>query len=765
MSCDVLFSVANPESIGDLSQQVKVTVGRNVHSDSELMQLAEALSIPQHVLERIKCDGNNLNEKAGSVVTKWVQTNGDTASEKKFCELLQTSCLAHLLKSGQTGMPKPAVLTVQEEADLLEAYLRYVINDTKYVDMVGTSSAEGSHRLLLDRVYVGLQIDRTVAYERAQQAEQLDSEMKTLLAEKGIQWERLTQDEKRHLIHVYLSELPLSSVDSSIECAEKPIAYAFQENKALVVLGDPGSGKTTMVRWLALKLATAMKAKLTRVKVPQHQVLLTSSPEDKTLFDMGPVRLPILVKISRFANFLTSPNSKPHKTKNALEDFLGTLHHDNKRISNLRGKEIFGEQLHKLMMKYFYDGKVALILDGLDEVVTVSVRRGVVKCVQQLFDDCFNDESELVAQNQIVVTSRIAGYRAAPFLSDCVVHGTVQRMNRQAIDTFIDNWMAAQYNERAPSDVSTTSAEALQASTELKKAIYNRDHPAVYLLASNPLLITLIAMMYSMHRELPRERASLYDNAIHYLVKTWKEDTTKLTDIEQLFIEESLEQVAFDIHSNFQAGQIRKGDLVGRMIAGCMAAAIKDKEKYVLLMVSKLQESVGLLVEKAPDCFSFIHLSFQEFLAGRRMLRDRSRTADMMLDRLSDPRWREPILLALGHASLTWPRREFNALLSQILAQLGSIGSSNIVPFPAVLVVRALPELGQDSIDKDVVDQLIEILVSSYHALFQSKCKSTSKVIVNSLLRLKEIPQCKRQLLAFLETWISSPIVVVSSAL
>ena len=504
-----------------LPQQLKVTVGFNVRNDSDLSQLARALSIPDHVLESIQWDKHNFVDKAGSVITKWERQTGAQVTEKRFRQLLIASNLAHFLSSQPPSTSSTAMDTKLNEADLLKAYLCYVIEKTQYIDMIGTSTASG-RRLLLDRIYVSLRIDRTVPYERAQQVEQVDSEMKALLAAKGVSWDRLSPDEKVQQMQDYLSELPLSSVDSSIvdTCREEPVACAFKENQALVILGDPGSGKTTIARWLALKLATAMLHESTVVTVPQHQVFLTSVADEKE-FDMGPSKLPVFVRMSDFARYLANPNSISSKGDYALLDFLGTLNHSSCRLRDCGGKELFGQHLHELIYKRFFDGKVSLILDGLDEVVVVHVRRQVVECVKQLIDMCFEKPGPM-AQNQIVVTSRIAGYSVLPILQERVAHGIVQRMSREAIDKFIDCWMIAQckssYAVHTP-----PPAETLQWAAELKKAIYDRHRPSIFLLASNPLLVTLIAMMFSPKGELPKERARLYASSIHYLVEMWRE--------------------------------------------------------------------------------------------------------------------------------------------------------------------------------------------------------------------------------------------------
>ncbi|XP_062501320.1 uncharacterized protein LOC134178458 [Corticium candelabrum] len=699
------------------------------------------------------------------IITKWKKSQSRAGSEVAFCKHLAVNGLNHLLEP----VDQAKLATAKEERVLL-AYVRYLKKETEYVDMVGASGSEGSQRslrMLLDRVYVALRIERASSYERLQQAAQLDNEMKALFTSKNISWEKLSPDEKVHLITLYLSELPLSQSYNPVsedDISDIPIGEAFKEHSALVVLGDPGSGKTTMVRWLALKLATAYLNNSSNVVVPRHQVYVALSLNDRTEFDMGSVRVPVFVRISAFADYLQSCESVPRKAKYALLDFLGSKSHGSHLMSSV-DDELFGESLNKRISELFFEGKITLILDGLDEVVVASVRRQVVDCVMNLIELC-RDKSPSEPTSQVVVTSRVAGYFAAPLLQDIVVHGRVQAMSRQAIDRFVDCWMDAYYsglvNTQDQFARLGSAKEALQAAANLKKAIYDRDHPSVFLLASNPLLITLIAMIFTANKELPRERASLYEITFHYLVKTWREDCTKFSNDDQKFIEESLKRVAFDIHSTVQTGIIRKGDLLSKMMTtyyeiGSTSSKRSEAENYIVNMITKLQQSVGLLIEKAADSFSFIHLSFEEFLAGCWLLRDPTKTTDMMLERLSDPRWREPILLAFGYASIKWSRTEFNALLSSMLSTSNKAGTvRDVVSLPALLVARSLPELQVDSVEDHVVNELLEILVTSFHVDFRSRCNSTTNVVKKSLRQLKNIPQCKVRLEAVLDRWLAS---------
>ncbi len=62
---------------------------------------------------------------------------------------------------------------------------------------------------------------------------------------------------------------PGSSSDLNMKMS---LGDAIQKERKLVILGDPGSGKTTLARWLALKSAIAMQKGQQFLTVPAHQV-------------------------------------------------------------------------------------------------------------------------------------------------------------------------------------------------------------------------------------------------------------------------------------------------------------------------------------------------------------------------------------------------------------------------------------------------------------------------------------------------------------
>jgi hypothetical protein len=93
---------------------------------------------------------------------------------------------------------------------------------------------------------------------------------------------------------------------------------------------------------------------------------------------------------------------------------------------------------------------------------------------------------------------------------------------------------------------------------------------------------------------------------------------------------------------------------------------IKEEVNKFLLAV---REHTGLFVERAPKRYGFMHLTFEEYYAARYLIA-RSKTRAMLIrNHLHNPRWNEPILLALGFVGLESSIEASELLEMAILAE------------------------------------------------------------------------------------------------
>jgi hypothetical protein len=103
--------------------------------------------------------------------------------------------------------------------------------------------------------------------------------------------------------------------------------------------------------------------------------------------------------------------------------------------------------------------------------------------------------------------------------------------------------------------------------------------------------------------------------------------------------------------------------------------------------LEKVRQHSGLFVERGENLYGFMHLTFEEFFAARHMVRSVQQARAEILQRLHQPRWREPTLLAVGLLSRTprpvsptrrsWRRSHHGAwLLDQLLRRLDRLTKS-----------------------------------------------------------------------------------------
>ncbi|GAA0401438.1 HEAT repeat domain-containing protein [Micromonospora gifhornensis] len=503
------------------------------------------------------------------------------------------------------------------EDDLLH-YLTWLIDQHRYLPTVGVVR-NTTVRLPLTEVFVGLQaqVDRRPG-DRAREWFTRERDKLTALMETGQLDQTGFEAALDRLQLTYGRKFPADGERD--ETPVLPVLDTVGRNAQLLVLGDPGSGKTTLLRYLAL---THAKARI-------------ADPTDPA------TRLPIYLRIGEYAQ-----HGYPRV---GIGEFL---------IEHLRRHECRTPGLADLLQRHLDTGRCLVLLDGLDEIASAELRRGVVAAVVNFVT------AHARQGNRFVVTSRISGYQAAP-LPDSFHAVRLTEMDDATIEAFLEVYCReveqAETPERSPSATREAAArEAAAIGAALKTT------PGVRRLAANPLLLTALVLVHRSSGRLPHRRVEAYIEVCHALGRTWRsaQGVAEADLPDERILNRWLARLGAWLHEHRPEGAASKLELLE--VLGPLWAAhhgspwdpqvLRDADpldtdpgRGVLDFVRKVDAHTGLLVERAPGRYGFAHLTFEEYYTGRALalLGSIENRASEIRRRLHDPRYDEPILLALG---------------------------------------------------------------------------------------------------------------------
>ena len=475
----------------------------------------------------------------------------------------------------------------------LRAYLKMVVSSARHlplrgVDLGASDPTSTQDRLDLAQVYVDLDTRTQVEVRRA----------------------RKKKPERA---------LPNGEDDSR---ALKAIEAAAQ-NKRLVILGDPGSGKSTFLNHLCLCLAA-------------HRL----QPKGKWLSRLpdwpkaGANLVPIPVVLRDFVRWI------PHNEKQAkarhLWDFIMHRLGDQKLAS---ARDLLDQALES--------GNAIVLLDGLDEIPTRE-QRGFVRDAVAAF-------AQRYGESRFVVTCRTLSYQDSNWQLAHVPAVEIAPFGEEKIERFIKAW----YGELARLGV-VRQEEAAGLAARLEDALRR---PDLWRLAPNPLLLTVMALVHTHKGRLPEARALLYEDTIEILLWRWDEirfgsdeegagmqSLLREAGCAEVDLKSALWELAFHAHGRTAADEedavadIRESDLRMALAKLHPDEALKWADRAIEVM--KLR--AGLLLERTAAVYTFPHRTFQEYAAGAHLasLPDFATRAAHLAE--EGALWREPILLGVG---------------------------------------------------------------------------------------------------------------------
>ncbi len=454
----------------------------------------------------------------------------------------------------------------------------------------------------------------------------------------------------------------------------QPLVDLLQRHDGLVILGDPGAGKTTFLKYLALQLALGQAEAI----------------------GLGD-RLPVLVPLSAYANALRAGDVR-------LDDFIAGYIHD--LGSNLPMAALLQQALRR--------GAVLALLDGLDEVADTGLRHTVVERVVDFYT--FHRR----AGNKFVLTSRIVGYRAVRPTAAGLAECTLVDFEDEEIEDFVGRWTEALERQASGAGSALAAADAVRERAELLEAVQR--NPGVRRLAANPLLLTILALMKRQGVTLPERRVELYDQYVRTLLSTWNRarglaGRAPERDLDPVQTMKVLAPLALWMHEvNPGVGLVRREALRRQLEAIFQARGIQQIEDAATRFLEDVREYAGLLLERGAGEYGFIHLTFEEYLAGAGIALLGQQAVEPIVEAIAqhvgDPAWREVSLLAIGYLAIVQQREEAAGAVVEALVQEqpGPAGEAVVLAGEAVL------DAGPGSVPVASRERVVAALVETMQA-------------------------------------------------
>jgi NACHT domain len=274
----------------------------------------------------------------------------------------------------------------------------------------------------------------------------------------------------------------------------------------LALLGDPGSGKSTFINFVAL----CMAGELCHHPDANLHVLTAPVPEDDDAsgrrreekpqpqpWDHGAL-LPMRIVLREFV-----VRGLPHMSQPA------TVGGDSLwRFIIAELPEMLRPFEPSLRQQLLRTGGL-LLLDGLDEVPEADQRRVQVKTAVEQFAAAF-------PKVRVLVTSRTYAYQRQDWKLRGFAEAVLAPFGEAQMHRFVDRWYAyvGWAHRLSPEDRQDRI-------TLLKQAIAR--NPRLHELATRPLLLTLMASLHAWRGgTLPEQREALYTDAVALLLEQWE---------------------------------------------------------------------------------------------------------------------------------------------------------------------------------------------------------------------------------------------------
>ncbi|MFI6392117.1 NACHT domain-containing protein [Nonomuraea sp. NPDC050540] len=379
------------------------------------------------------------------------------------------------------------------------------------------------------------------------------------------------------------------------EPATMRVESALGRSRRVLLRGEAGGGKSTLLRWLAITAAR--------------------STYESDLSDCNG-STPFLVKLRSYADReLPRPEHFLDGTAAPLAGLMptGWVH---RRLSS---------------------GRALLLVDGVDEL-TGSQRKAIRPWLRGLLAE--------FPGIRVVVTSRPAAAESSWLEDDGFTSAFLERMTPGDTTALIRHWHAAIRTGRdlpcAPEKLPAYEERLL---TRLENAAHLRS------LAATPLLASMLcALNLDREAQLPPDRMGLYGAALEMLLER-RDAERSIPSYGAMHLDRAqktqiLQELAWQlsVSNRVELAKPAAVSRVGRVVAGMPRLRASGEAVLAYLL-----DRCGVIREATEGRIDFVHRTLQEYLTARAAAEDGD--IEPLVTWAHRDQWRDVVVLAAGHAN------------------------------------------------------------------------------------------------------------------
>ncbi len=367
------------------------------------------------------------------------------------------------------------------------------------------------------------------------------------------------------------------------------LSEMLKATSKLVIMGDPGSGKTTFLRYVAMK------------EIVNQESKQRSNP------------LPIYLRLADIYEYAQDHNKQ--LTPDILLDYFMS----------------FSEREHLRFTRAdltdrFEKGECLWLLDSLDELPSTESREKIVALIEDTcrkWDKC-----------RYILTSRPIALKGMAIPISFEVVG-IDDWGSEEIGRFLQAWTSLLY-------VNWSENKRRHHWGALLNTIL--ENHELQGLARNAVMLTAMAVVHYNEKHLPEGKADLFEAVIYWLIRSRNRENDNI-QANAKFIEDRYKEIALAMFESEGGRRNRVGrGWAAERVMRHFDGGIEDALRFL-----DSEEETGILIRRGEGDLTFWHLSFQEYLAAKEIA---GKTDDeqtgwwyRLKDRLDETEWREVLTL------------------------------------------------------------------------------------------------------------------------